>query len=45
MTPGGGPLSRQPSCGVCAHEAHILACDWCLCADPPVPGYYPEGIE
>jgi hypothetical protein len=36
------PLSRQPDCGECHHEAHILPCDWCLCADPPVPGYYPE---
>jgi hypothetical protein len=35
------PLSRQPSCE-CGHETHILPCDWCLCADPPVPGYYPE---
>jgi hypothetical protein len=36
------PLSRQPDCGECGHETHILPCDWCLCADPPVPGYYPE---
>ncbi len=35
------PLSRQPACGVCHHEIHFLSCDWCLCIDAPVPGYYP----
>jgi len=39
------PLSRQMACHVCEHEAHILPCDWCLCANPPVPGIHPEGAD
>lgn len=34
------PVSRQPACGGCGHEVHILRCDWCLCDTSPVVGVY-----
>lgn len=40
MTAQPVPISRQPACGSCRHEAHILGCDWCLCTTSPVVGVY-----
>lgn len=34
------PVSRQPACSTCPHEAHLLGCDWCLCRTSPVVGVY-----
>lgn len=40
MTAEPVPVSRQPACSACPHEAHITPCDWCLCDSSPVVGVY-----